>query len=110
SHEAHSLGQIKSPFSAPLIHVGEQEGRIYLVTPFVEGATLTERLKMGRLPLPDVIQLGVCLFTALREIHAQGILHRDLKPSNIVVEGTEPLKKATLIDFGLSSSHYLLSS
>ncbi len=38
----------------------------------------------GRLPIPDCIQIGLSLTTALAHLHEQGLVHRDIKPSNVV--------------------------
>ena len=39
-----------------------------------------------RLPLSDVVHLGLHLCSAIHYLHGHGILHLDLKPSNIVSE------------------------
>jgi serine/threonine protein kinase len=51
----------------------------------------------ARLPIPDCIQIGLSLATALAHLHEQGLVHRDIKPSNIIfVNGV-----AKLGDIGL---------
>jgi len=50
-----------------------------------------------RLPIPDCVQIGLSLATALAHLHEQGLVHRDIKPSNIIfVNGV-----AKLGDIGL---------
>jgi len=50
-----------------------------------------------RLPIPDCVQIGLSLATALSHLHEQGLVHRDIKPSNIIyVNGV-----AKLGDIGL---------
>ena len=51
----------------------------------------------SRLPVPDCVQIGLSLATALAHLHEQGLVHRDIKPSNIIfVKGV-----AKLGDIGL---------
>ncbi len=60
--------------------------------------TLASELKSrGRLPVSDVVSLGVQLAGALGHLHRHGLVHRDVKPSNVIfVHG-----QAKLADIGL---------
>ena len=51
-----------------------------------------------RLTAPEVAHLGTHLASALRYLHAEGILHLDLKPSNIVAEAG----RAKVLDLSLA--------
>jgi tetratricopeptide (TPR) repeat protein len=60
--------------------------------------TLRHDLKRhGRLPVREVIELGLGLAQALEHLHGQGLVHRDIKPSNIVFVRGKP----KLADIGL---------
>ena len=63
-----------------------------------EPRTLASELKSrGRLPLVEVLALGVQLAGALGHIHRHRLVHRDVKPSNVIfVDG-----QAKLADIGL---------
>ena len=52
------------------------------------GATLTYLIDISRrrLPLSDIVHLGLHLCSAIHYLHRYDILHLDLKPSNIVSE------------------------
>ncbi len=106
-HEALVLRRLRSPLVAPLLAVGVQGELFYLVMEYVPGRPLDEWLRGGPMQLRDCLRLGVCLLTALRDVHEQGVLHRDLKPANIIGSGEARLERATLIDFGLSHSDWL---
>ncbi len=103
-HEALVLRRLSSSFLVPLLHMGNEAGQLYLVTPFVDGVTLADRLRSGPLSARDTVTVGRCLLAALRDVHEHGILHGDVKPANVVVDEGSPLQRATLIDFGFSRS------
>jgi PAS domain S-box-containing protein len=109
-HEAQVLREMRSPWFAPLLHLGREGDSLYLVMPFLPGITLAERLQRGPLSVPDALTVGRCLLTALQEAHERGILHRDLKPANVIVDELSPLRQATIIDFGLARSVHLHGS
>lgn len=82
----------------------EENGRWYLVMSFIEGETLADYLshtQSGKLPLNEVVQIGIELCTVLSYLHAQQppIIFRDLKPSNIMRESDGHIY---LIDFGIA--------
>ncbi|KFA88936.1 protein kinase [Archangium violaceum Cb vi76] len=106
-HEAGVLRSLHSPYLVPVLHFGTGGDLLFLVTPFVAGASLQERLASGTLSVPEALIVGQCVLAALAETHAHGILHRDVKPSNIIVEGRPTLTRATLVDFGLARSERL---
>jgi serine/threonine protein kinase len=64
------------------------------------GATLAYLItsRTRRLPLPDVLFLGLQLCSAIGYLHLGGVLHRDLKPANVVAERGQ----AKLIDLSLA--------
>jgi serine/threonine-protein kinase len=78
----------------------EAVGGSYIVTEFIDGSTLKERVTERPIGYPEIgamIVLQVC--RALAHAHAGGILHRDVKPENIMIRNDGVVK---LMDFGIS--------
>ena len=67
---------------------------------YLEGETLGERLRKGRLPLEQVFRVGAEICQGLEQAHRSGVVHRDLKPGNIMLTKTG----AKLMDFGLAKA------
>jgi len=76
-------------------------GLPYLVMQLVAGETLEQRLlREKRLPLKEIVRIGLQAAQGLAAAHAQGLTHRDVKPGNILLE--PPHDKVKLTDFGLA--------
>jgi Protein kinase domain len=86
------------------IHAVEQiDGTPFLVLEFVAGETLHQRVQReGKLPLADVIRIGVQVARGLAAAHRQGLVHRDIKPANILL--IEETHRAKIADFGLAKA------
>jgi tetratricopeptide (TPR) repeat protein len=75
----------------------------FLTMEYLDGVTLTERLKKGgRLPPKEALRIALDICEGLRLVHAQGVIHRDLKSSNIMLCGEGASLRAVLMDFGLA--------
>ena len=68
---------------------------------YLDGETLTSRLKKGPLPLQQVFQYAIQIADAIGQAHRHGVIHRDLKPSNIMLTKSG----AKVLDFGLAKIH-----
>ncbi len=97
--EARSAAQLRHPSIVAMYDVGQANDTCYLVTEFVQGATLAERRSVGRLSFRKAAELVIQVADALEYAHRQGVIHRDVKPSNIILdlEG-----RPHLMDFGLA--------
>ncbi len=100
--EARLLRKLKHPSILPVIDVGFDQGRPYLVTEFATGGSLRERLRQKNgqpLTLTEALRILLSIGQALSHAHQHNVYHRDLKPENILFnEQGEPL----LADFGIA--------
>ncbi len=76
-----------------------QGPRHYIVTEYVEGETLRERLSDGALPIKEALAIANQIAAALAVAHANGIIHRDIKPENVMVRPDGVVK---VLDFGIA--------
>src|SRR5262249_5731896 len=84
--EARSAAQLKHPHIVALHEAHHGDGTCYLVYEFVEGRTLAEQLRAGRLGFRQAAELLAQAAEALAYAHGHGVIHRDLKPSNILLD------------------------
>jgi serine/threonine-protein kinase len=96
--EAESVANLRHPNILTVFDFGEQNGIIYMVTEFVGGGTLADRLGTP-MPLEQVLAVMGPLASALDFAHQHGIVHRDLKPANVLLM---PSGEPILSDFGLA--------
>jgi serine/threonine-protein kinase len=96
--EARAAGVLNHPNVLAVFDVGTHEGAPYLVTEFLEGETLRERLAHP-LTLADVLDYAVQIASGLAAAHEKGIVHRDIKPENVFVRSDGFVK---VLDFGLA--------
>jgi serine/threonine protein kinase len=98
--EAKTLARLSHPSLVQVYDAGtDNSGRPWVVMEFVEGETLSAKLKRGPLPLEEVRQIGQSVAEALDHVHAQGLVHRDVKPANILIRTGGGAK---LTDFGIA--------
>ena len=97
--EARILSALNHPNLMAVYDVGVQDGMHFLVSEFLEGETLRDRMNAGPLPQRRVIEYGLQIAKGLAAAHEKQIVHRDLKPENIFVLRDGRVK---ILDFGLA--------
>ncbi len=100
-HEAEILRKLRKPWLTPVLAIGQEDGQFFIVRPDQPGITLRQRLLHSRLQLHDALTVGHCLFSALNEAHARGVLHCDVRPAHVIVDREPPLEQAVLTEFSL---------
>src|SRR6266849_11008203 len=97
--EALALAKLSHPSIATIFEFSTQNDTDYLVTEYISGLSLDNKLAAGALSEKEVIGLGIQLAQGLGAAHEQGIVHRDLKPANLRLTSDGRLK---ILDFGLA--------
>lgn len=99
--EAARLQQFNNPHIVRVYDQFEENGTAYYVMDFIDGESLSEKMKRTGLPLTEqeVRELLPQMLDALKCVHDAGLLHLDLKPGNLMVDKQGNVK---LIDFGAS--------
>ncbi|PYR47863.1 MAG: hypothetical protein DMF89_17665, partial [Acidobacteria bacterium] len=100
--EARAAAALNHPNIATIFHVLDSVDAgtpPLMVMEYVEGETLSDRLKSGPLPIAGALRLAGDITGALAEAHAHGIVHRDLKPANLRLTRDGRVK---VLDFGLA--------
>jgi eukaryotic-like serine/threonine-protein kinase len=78
-----------------------EDGSVFLVMELLEGEPLEavwERVGR-RLPLQDVLRMGLEALDVLAAAHARRVVHRDIKPDNLFVTREQRIK---VLDFGIA--------
>jgi eukaryotic-like serine/threonine-protein kinase len=101
--EAQTMAQLGDhPNIVTVFDVGEEQGRPYVVSEYVEGGSVEDLLKSSPkrpLPLEQAVLVAQQVCQALVYAHNRGFVHRDLKPSNVWLTKSG---QAKLGDFGLA--------
>src|SRR5215475_12164080 len=100
--EARAASALNHPNIITIHEIGETDSIHYIVTEYVKGETLRQRLTDAsqiRLKLSETIGLAAQIAAALAAAHGAGIIHRDIKPENVMVRRDGIVK---VLDFGLA--------
>lgn len=103
--EARIVAGMDHPAIVGLYDIGEHEGSLFIVMPFVPGSNLRSFIKDRSLRIKDVVELGIQVAEALEYSHSRGVVHRDIKPENIMVlreESPAGDLRVRITDFGLA--------
>lgn len=103
--EAQIAGRIKHPNVVEVYDICQQDSAVFLVMELLEGESLAARLeRVGRLAVPEALQIMIGSMDGLAAAHEAGVVHRDIKPANIFLckgrhaDDVQP----KVVDFGVS--------
>ncbi|MBA2704960.1 MAG: protein kinase [Blastocatellia bacterium] len=97
--EARAASALNHPNILTVYEIGEADGAHFIATELIEGESLRERIRRDPLELPEVLDIGIQIASALVAAHETGIVHRDIKPENIMMRKDHLVK---VLDFGLA--------
>jgi serine/threonine-protein kinase len=90
---------LQHPHIVGVLDSGQTDGILYYTMPFVDGASLRDRLdREKQLPIDDAIAIARQVAEALAYAHSKGVIHRDIKPENILLGANG----AMVADFGIA--------
>jgi len=90
-----------APNVVTVFDVAEHDGRPLIVMEYLEGGSVYERLRFGRVPRALALTWLEQAADALDRAHASGIVHRDVKPANLLLDGDGNVHVS---DFGIASA------
>ncbi len=96
--EAKAASALNHPNILTIHEFGTDEDSNYIVTEFVDGVTLRQKMA-GGLAIKATLEIAGQAASALAAAHAAGIVHRDIKPENIMIRRDGIVK---VLDFGLA--------
>jgi Tol biopolymer transport system component len=96
--EAQAAGALNHPNILVVYDVGHDQAP-YLVSELLEGETLRQRLREGKLAVSQAIDIARQTAAGLAAAHSKGITHCDIKPENLFLTKDGRVK---ILDFGLA--------
>ena len=99
-NEARAAGLLNHPNIVTIYDAGEWEGLFYIAMEFIEGISLHQRMRQGRLTTEEIVDVTSQICAGLDYAHHKGVIHRDVKPANIMMAGAV----AKIMDFGIAKA------
>ncbi len=99
--EAEHAALLKHDGIVPIYEVGECETGFFIVSEFIDGQTLHQRMRTRTISRTEATQIVRTLALILAKAHQNNLIHRDIKPSNIMIRKDG---SPTITDFGLAVS------
>jgi serine/threonine-protein kinase len=97
--EARNASALNHPNILTIYEVDQQNGIHFIVSEFVDGPNLRERLRTGPIEPKEAVAIAVQITAALHAAHSVGVTHRDIKPENVMVREDGLVK---VVDFGIA--------
>jgi DNA helicase-2/ATP-dependent DNA helicase PcrA len=97
--EARAASALNHPHIMTVYEIGEADGKPFIVTEYIHGETLRQKIAAGPLAIKDALEIAIQIAEGLSKAHEHGIVHRDLKPENLMISHDGYAK---ILDFGLA--------
>lgn len=99
--EARRLARLKRPGIVAVYDVVREERQCYIITEFIDGISLAERLRQRRPGVEEAVRIVGEIAGHLAFAHGEGFVHADVKPLNILLDAQG---RAYLTDFGIAGT------
>jgi serine/threonine protein kinase len=99
SREARALAFLSHPNIVTVYEFGQAGQMPYFIMEYVDGMTLRQVERSGKLAPHLALQYVMQICEALQFAHDEGVVHRDIKPENILIDKRGRVKIA---DFGIA--------
>jgi hypothetical protein len=90
-----------TPHVITVFDVGEHEEQPYIVMEYLDGGSVHDRLREGRVAPGQALEWLAQAGHALDRAHAEGVVHRDVKPANLLLDRDGSI---CVTDFGIAST------
>src|ERR1700720_423605 len=97
--EAKAIAALTHPNILSIFDFSKDHDHWYAVTELLEGESLRERLRRGKLTVRESTEIASAVAAGLMAAHDRGIIHRDIKPENVFLTRDGAIK---ILDFGLA--------
>ena len=97
--EAYAVSSLNHPNILTIYEIGREGESHFIATEFIDGESLGQHIRRAALPLPEVLEIGIQVASALAAAQPAGIVHRDIKPDNIMLRRDRLVK---VVDFGIA--------
>jgi len=93
------LGRIRSPYVGKVFGYGFSDNSAYLLMEYLSGGDVRAYFTGNYVDQVRILRIFRQVLTALKDIHAAGVIHRDLKPHNVMFREDQSL---AMVDFGIA--------
>src|SRR4029079_10495859 len=77
--EAKAASSLNHQNIITIYEIGNSDSSRFIATEFVDGVTLRQKLRRGRLNFSETLDIGIQIASGLAAAHEAGIIHRDVK-------------------------------
>jgi beta-lactam-binding protein with PASTA domain/tRNA A-37 threonylcarbamoyl transferase component Bud32 len=97
--EARAAANLTHPNIVSIYDWGQGNNTYYIVMEYVDGDTLSSRIRRGPIPARDAAAIASSVAAALAFAHRNSVIHRDVKPGNVLIDKAGQVK---VTDFGIA--------
>ena len=97
--EAQAAANLSHPNIVSVYDWGQGDRTYFIVMEYVDGETLSARIRQGPIDPSRAAATGADVAGALEYAHRHNVIHRDVKPANVLIDQSGTVK---VTDFGIA--------